>query len=77
MVQGRGSAAEAGEGSRHGVAAPRGCETIRKTEEVVEMSEEEQAELAAAIVRLIRTNADVRAAVMHAACDCPNIVTEI
>ncbi len=40
------------------------------------MTEEEVAELAEIITKLIHTNGKVRSAVMNAAYCCPNIVTQ-
>ena len=40
------------------------------------MSEEDKAELAGAIVELLRTNGQVRSAVFDLVCSCPNIMVE-
>lgn len=49
---------------------------LERCAEVVKMTQEEMNELARALAKLIRTNPEVRQAVMDCACSCPNLVVQ-
>ena len=48
----------------------------QKPKEVMDMNMRERGELAEALIELLATHDELRAAVMECACHCPNIVVE-
>jgi hypothetical protein len=42
----------------------------------MKMTEQEKAELAKAVIELLRQNGEVRSAVFKLVCSCPNVVTQ-